>query len=71
MTLQDTLTAFTRHLHRRVMRKHLRWQVRGYANDNLLCALSPCARKGAGIPSLPAPTRLYADPSAHADGVTP
>jgi hypothetical protein len=34
MTLQDTLAAFTRHLHRRVMRKHFRWQVRGYANDN-------------------------------------
>ncbi len=34
MTLQDTLAAFTRTLHRRVMRKHLRWQVRGYANDN-------------------------------------
>jgi len=51
MTLQDSLVAFTRHLHRRAMRKHLRFAVVSAVNDNLRRATSPGARKGCGVPT--------------------
>lgn len=34
MTLCESLAAFTAHLHRQALRKHFRWQVRGFANAN-------------------------------------
>lgn len=34
MTVNDALAAFTRHLHRRVLRHYLRFTVINAANDN-------------------------------------
>lgn len=61
MTLQDTLAAFTRTLHRRAMRKHLRFAVVNATNDNLRRRPSPAERKGAGFDPRPAPTNPAGD----------